>query len=128
MILLDSNVLVAFFNKRDSQHDKSVKLMAEIENEAAAAIPSPVIFETSAVLRRLGASQRDVAGFLARLNTDFRIIETNQQAYPGLFETFRVKTSLSLVDCLLLELAQPPNVTVATFDDGLAKAIRAKKQ
>ena len=127
MILLDSSVLVAFFSKRDSLHARSAELLAEIESAGGAAIPSPVIFETSSVLRKLGAAQRDVAAYLAHLGKHFRILETNRSVYPGVFKTYSAGRGLSLVDCLLLELAQLPAVTVATLDEDLARTIRAKK-
>jgi len=137
-VLIDSSVIIAFFNKRDKNHRRAVDLLKEAmtHNYGLIFTSDYVIDETvTYLLKRI--RRADVAiragkfllGNLEGFPDLFKIIFTNEDIFSrawALFERLS-KRGLSFTDCILLSIAKDYNLAIMTFDDdfsGLVSIIR----
>ena len=122
MIILDSNVWVAFFYKGDSQHKKAEKIVREFG--LFVTVPEYVIAEVSSVLC-LRASKKISNDFLENIfdNENIEILLLNKEFFDIVVDNFRnlKNKKLSFIDTALLCLSK--SYQVVTFDKDLEKAI-----
>jgi predicted nucleic acid-binding protein len=125
--LMDSNVLVAFFNEDDSLHEKALKVTL--------AAPRPLIVheyvvqETATILMlRAGKVLADAFILTVLGNADFSILHSTAPTFLLTIKNFiGSKTKqLSFTDSALLALSK--QYSVLTFDDALNRAIKKKAQ
>jgi len=123
MIILDSNVWIAFFHKSDSQHKKAEEILKTIDNLIM--MPEYVIVEVSSVLN-LRAGKKISNSFLENVlsNENIEILLSDEEFFSGVVESF-IKSEnkkLSLVDTSLLYLSK--SYKVITFDKNLQRALK----
>ena len=125
-IVVDSSVLVAALNEKDSQHERGV---AEIQAAYKPIIvPEYIVAETCAVLIQK-ASKQLADSFVREMgsNRDFRLLFSTPEFFIATAQSFlSSRAKLSFVDCALAVLAREH--TVLTFDKALAKAIQEEKE
>lgn len=122
MIILDSNVWIAFFYESDSQHKKAEKIVQELG--LFVTVPEYVIVEVSSVLC-LRASKKISNDFLESIfdNENIDILLSNEEFFNSVVENFKnfKNKKLSFIDVALLCLSK--SYQVITFDKDLQKAI-----
>jgi predicted nucleic acid-binding protein len=125
MKILDSNIWIAFFNERDSQHEKAQKLMKSVKTPIA--MPEYVIVETCNILLAK-ASKEDADSFLnfALDNEEVVLLLSNGNLFFETVSYFQKTTKriLSFVDISLLCLSK--SYEIATFDRKLEKELKRK--
>lgn len=123
MIILDSNVWIAYLSKIDSQHEKAEKLFAKLDEEVA--LPEYLVGEICSVLA-LRAGKQIADRFLDFIsdNSSLEIILSDKELFLGSIGVFqKMKTNkLSFVDCSLIYLAD--FYKILTFDKLLKKTIK----
>ena len=126
MMIIDSSVWIALYNKADSQRAKAMCISATF---ADVALSEYVFLETCTLLLAKGG--RDVAElFLAYVldSADVIVLHSSPEFFQATARLFRHLTNknLSFVDVSLLVLSESNNVI--TFDKALARAIAARKK
>ncbi len=122
MIILDSNVWIAFFAEDDSQHEKAVQIFIR---EPKITVTEYCVLETATIL--INKTNEDVANrFLDHIteNEDVEILYSSQHSFQETMRVFREKNGkkLSAIDASLLYLSMEHEVI--TFDKDLEKAIK----
>ena len=131
-LLLDSSVLIAFLNQRDSQHKKAEALYERIKGKNKQLILHPLVaIETLTVLKmRL---DREALLFIENqilFNQEIfsyedhavLSIESNSES----FILFNEKNDLSFIDCELITYCLDKNIELVTFDQALQKLFRKR--
>lgn len=123
-MLLDSSVLVAFFNEEDAQHDRARFLM-EGDHEPFL-IHEYVVLETTTVLMvRVGKPLADSFVDEVLGNASFEILMSSDTAFLSAIRTFTgTKAKLPFVDAALLDLSDM--YEVVTLDEALVRAIKRR--
>ncbi len=116
-VLLDAGVLYAFYDRKDSWHERTVKLFRD--EEGPLIIPSPVIPEVDHALakRRLQGAQMTLYRSLA--TGDFLVVDLPLEKYGRVEELNRRFADLSLgfVDAAVVVISEVIGVRrVATTD------------
>ncbi len=123
MIILDSNVWVAFFNKSDSQHQKAKKVLKEITGKITAT--EYVILEVCSVLL-VRAGKQAANKFLEIVfdNDDIEILLSDDGFFEKVINFFQENNNkkLSFVDVSLLCLSKSHQII--TFDKELLKELK----
>lgn len=127
MIIFDSNVWVAFFNKEDSQNKKALEIV--IKEKDNIAITEYIILEVSSILA-LKAGKNIADKFLEFIlnNNNIKVLLSSNDFFYNTVENF-IKTEskkLSFVDISLLYLSN--TCQIITFDKDLAKIIKKFQQ
>lgn len=127
MIIFDSNVWVAFFNKEDSQNKKALEIV--IKEKDNIAITEYIILEVSSILA-LKAEKNIADKFLEFIlnNNNIKVLLSSNDFFYNTVENF-IKTEskkLSFVDISLLYLSN--TCQIITFDKDLAKIIKKFQQ
>lgn len=127
MIILDSNVWIAFLSKTDSQHEKAENVFAELDSEKIV-LPEYLFVEICSVLS-MRVNKKTANAFIDFVsdNNDINIFLSDEAYFAGSTKIFQeMKTGkLSFVDCSLLYLSD--FYDVLTFDKLLQKEIERKK-
>ena len=122
MIILDSSVWIAYWNKNDNQHEKAEKVFSKIDNKVV--LTEYLVLEICSVLS-LRVNKKIADKFLdfALSNSDIELFLSDENHFTGTIKNFnKNKTGkLSFVDCSLLYLSK--FYEVITFDRGLKREI-----
>ncbi|MBI2098620.1 MAG: type II toxin-antitoxin system VapC family toxin [Candidatus Wildermuthbacteria bacterium] len=123
MIVLDSNVWIALFDKDDSLHGRAQRAIGGLKERVA--LPEYVILEVTTVLaQKAGKSFAD--SFLQKVyaNRDIQIIVSSGQFLDELVSFYLSSSTknLSFVDYALLFLSR--RMKILTFDKNLEKALK----
>ena len=137
-VIVDTSVIIAFFNKRDKNHKRAISLLkdAMMKHYGLLFISDYVIDETvTYLLKRI--RRADVAiragkfllGNLEGYPDLFKVIFTDEDIFSMAWTLFErlSKKGLSFTDCILLSIAKDYNLAIMTFDNaflGLANVIR----
>ncbi len=126
MLIIDSNVWVALFNKNDSQHNKAKSFFDKLEMKVI--IPEYVFIEVSTILL-IKAGKNIAKKFIeiAQDNSDVEICLSSGELFLNTLRIFKnsAKDKLSFVDISLLFLSE--SYKIITFDKNLQKAINIHK-
>jgi len=121
MIFLDTNFLIAYYNKNDAHHDKSLSIMESlVSGEYGELFISDYIFDefVTVALSRLKDLAKvinignDVEFFTHRINIE-------EETFEKAWEIFREQkdTEFSFTDCTILALMKEEGIKyIATFD------------
>lgn len=125
MLILDSNVWIAYLNKDDSLHPKAQKtLQPIIEKDQQIILPEYIILEICSILL-IKVNKLSADNFLNFVlnNQNIKILYSDVVFFTKLVSFFKNQTSkqLSFVDIALLYLSK--SYPVITFDKKLEKAI-----
>ncbi len=122
MIVFDSSIWVAYFNKNDSQHDAALSVVEK--NSDPVGVFECVVIEVCNVLH-MKAGKEIACQFLEVIldNDDISVLFGDEIILRTAAELFSgQKGDLSLVDCILAQFSR--NHTVVTFDGKLEKHIK----
>lgn len=121
MIVLDASVLIAHLDAEDAHHERAVRLLRESLDEPLSA---NVVTVAEVLVGPTRAGRADIAlEALAALELE-RIALPADMA--SALAALRVATGLRMPDCCVLWSAEVTGADVATFDDRLAAATRAR--
>lgn len=127
MIIFDSNVWIAFFNKEDSQNKKALEIV--IREKDNIAITEYIILEVASVVAiKAGKNLADKFLEFILNNNNIKVLLSSNDFFYNTVENF-IKTEskkLSFVDISLLYLSN--TYKIITFDKDLAKLIKKNKR
>jgi len=120
MIILDTSFLIAFYNKRDSRHEKALKIFDEITNDKL--VISDYIFDEIVTFLRAKVPWIAIeVGENILENLD--IIRVNDEDFRTAWELFNKFNKLSFTDCTTLSLSKRLKIKrLVTFDQALSNA------
>jgi predicted nucleic acid-binding protein len=126
MIILDTSFLIAFYNKRDSRHEKALKIFDEITNDKL--VISDYIFDEIVTFLRAKVPWIAIeVGENILENLD--IIRVNDEDFRTAWELFNKFNKLSFTDCTTLSLSKRLKIRrVVTFDQSLIRAFEKVKR
>jgi len=122
MVILDSNIWIAFFNKADSQHAKAKKVLQKNNNKLV--ITEYILLEVASVLcLRSKKLVADKFLEMATNNKDIEVLASSEIFLNKIVsEFFKHKTKyLSFVDISLVHLSG--RYEIVTFDKKLDRVI-----
>jgi predicted nucleic acid-binding protein len=127
MILLDSSVILAFFNEEDMFHDKSVELFKEYEKHGRSlAVSDYILNECLTVMLRRTNLKKSKDMLDSILNYDnLELFHLNDDGFMATIEEFKNQNDgLSFIDCSILWIAKKNGFQVATFDKDLITELK----
>jgi len=116
MIVVDSNVWIAFLHKNDNQHEKAQTLLTKCEKPII--MPEYVLIEVATVLtQKAGKKIADEFLAMSMESKDIEILFVQDQFFLAVADFFRKcpGKKLSFIDMALLYISQWYHV--ATFDN-----------
>lgn len=119
-IVLDSSVIIAFYNKRDQDHQRGLDFFKKLENkEFGGVFLSDYVFDevVTYALSHLGKNKALQLGEWI-FACDFIFVPTSKDIFDAAWQIFRKTNSLSFTDCILADLARRHNSQLSTFDGG----------
>lgn len=123
--LVDSSVLVALFNEKDSLHDKALKIILTAPRPL---VVHEYIFLESATVLMSRADKQIADSFIMNIltNADIKILHSSESIFLLTIKHFMENKTkqLSFIDAALLALSK--EYTILSFDDALNKAIKKK--
>lgn len=123
MILIDTNVLVAYLNERDTLHDRAVKLAEKISGgNYGPAIISEYIFDETVTVLSARAGRKQAIMFGNDLLKNFDIIQVTAPLFRAAWWLFKGSTGLSFTDCTNIAMVKELEICIATFDNDFRKA------
>ncbi len=130
--LIDASVLIAFFCKNDSQHEKAkTKISKLVKQSGSFFILDHVIGELEKVLyKKIGIKNTIICLDMLILNDDFKILLLDDKLlndgfnfYKSYNEKASKKKYLCLIDIYQIMLTQRYNYKLETFDKALKNSI-----
>lgn len=121
MILLDTNLILAYYNTRDKKHNAAVELMYEIIDTkyGTVYICDYVFDETITYMIKILKNVDDAIKIGHLLLDSFEIIYTGEPEFKRAWEIFKSQkhSSLSFTDCTILSMIATYKIkNIATFD------------
>ena len=126
MMVLDSNVWIAFFNPDDSNHHEAQKIFSKTQEKVG--LPEYVLLEVTTILaQKMGKDIADQFLQMTRASKDVEILPSSKEFFDGVIQLYLSKTNekLSFIDYSLLYLSSKRNVV--TFDKDLKKELAKMK-
>ena len=124
-IFIDSSVLVAYVNKRDRNHENSIKIMNGILSAMhGAIIISDYIFDETVTVCLARTRSLEIAKVFGNylLNSQMRILRVDQELFDYAWDIFQQIGKLSFTDCTILSMIKILGIPhLATFDKELMK-------
>jgi predicted nucleic acid-binding protein len=121
MIILDTSFIVAFYNTRDENHEKAVKLMEDItKGKYGNLYVTDYIFDESVTvifIRLKSLSKTIKIGEVIRKSVE--MLEVERRVFEDAWKLFKTqrKTVFSFTDCTTLSIMRKRNIkNIATFD------------
>lgn len=125
MVVLDSNIWIAFLNEEDTRHDKAVQLYYAITDDFL--VPEYILGEICSILAARKKKQL-ADSFIVQTqdNEHIELLPSNPQFFAEVRQTFVEYRhhNLSFVDVSLLVLSKL--YPVATLDRALYKLLKKK--
>jgi predicted nucleic acid-binding protein len=120
---IDTNVFVAYFNKRDFHHDRAFRLMQKLGGgEYGEIYISDYIFSetvTVIALRTNLENAIDVGNLL--LETDITMLRVDDEVFDEAWKIFQT-AEMSFTDCTIASVVKLLGIEkLATFDEGFKK-------
>ncbi len=123
MIILDSNIWIAFLNVDDANHKKAEKIFEETKEKII--LTEYILLETVTVLSQK-AEKKVSDSFIKEAvnNRDIEILPSSEEFLNGVIKLYLSKKNknLSFVDYSLLYLSK--KIKVITFDKTLQREIK----
>ncbi|KEQ56861.1 PilT protein domain containing protein [Marine Group I thaumarchaeote SCGC AAA799-N04] len=127
MIVLDTSLVVAYFNNRDDNHTKAEKIIEDIINGryGRTAYITDYIFDEVATVSLIRLKNLDRAVKIGKtLLKATSIIEINKNCFDDAWDIFcaQKNTRLSFTDCTTISAMQQNSIeNLATFDKDFTK-------
>ena len=119
MIVLDANVVIAFFDPNDRHHHRAAALLSDHAAEGFRMHPLTLAEVLVGAVRVGRGNQR--FGELKSLGIVAHLPDASE---PLTLAELRAATGLKMPDCCALAVAQHEASAIATFDESLAGAAR----
>lgn len=127
MIVLDSSLVVAYFNSRDDNHAKASKIIEDIVKGryGSTACITDYIFDevvTVSFIRLKSLARSAKIGDMLLKST--KVLEVNKNCFDDAWDIFcaQKNTHLSFTDCTTISVMQENNIeNLATFDKDFTK-------
>lgn len=121
MIILDTSFIISYFNTRDQNHSKAVKLMKQMHEPLC--LTDYIFGETTTVsLIRLKSIEK--ASKIGEILKSLRIIDVEKSSFDKAWDLFckQKDTALSFTDCTTISIMQENYIEkIATFDGDFYK-------
>ena len=129
MRILDSSVLVAMYHESDVHHPLALELLKAIPENEPVLLNDFLVNEIAGVmLRKVGLAKAKEMLAVVIENQQFRIHHTSEEEFNAIVRAFKAQTStLSFVDCSIIELAISEGCKVETFDKILADELKKRE-
>jgi len=119
-LLLDANVLVSLYNRRDSLHRKAVTLFQSLAKlKVQLVVSNYILLETYTIIaQRSGKRQALEFGIFVRTKKPFLIKHISENLDEETWEIFtKIKDkNISFVDSSIIAIALQEDLELATFD------------
>jgi len=127
-VLIDSGIFIAYYNKRDENHEQAVELIKQIEdNKLGAAYVTDHVFDETVTYLQKRVSEKDAVKVGQQILDCFQFIFTMPEMFSESWELFR-KNSVSFTDCSLVVIKRRWKIDhLITFDKRLNDIIRGGK-
>lgn len=120
--IIDTSVLVAYFNSRDERHEEASALVRRIASrEFGAVMLSDYVFdETMTVLaaRRVGKTAISELGEKLLASKEIGLVYANETVFRDAWHLFKKSEDLSFTDCIIAATARALNAKILSFDHG----------
>ena len=127
MILIDSNVLISYFNNRDKNHNSAIKILKKLDKEPyGELIISDYIFNEIVTVTLLKKKDKKIAIEAGNeiFKSKIKIIKVNNNLFNRTWSLFKISNlKMSFTDftnLAIMELLKIQNI--ATFDKDFKKA------
>lgn len=131
MIVLDTSLIISFFDEEDVLHQKAVKIFEEFEKEGKQLLLTDYVLNeaVSVTLRKGGLDKsKELLEFLLEYK-NMEIFHVDADGFMEVINIFKEqKDNLSFIDCSLLWLAQAYGFRVETFDKNLLSELEKMKE
>jgi len=123
MILVDTNVLVAYWNIRDSCHDRAVALVNRISQGVyGPAFITDYVFDEAVTVCSIRTSQQDAKQFGDALLQSLRIAKITEIIFLDSWAIYKKHPRFSFTDCTNLSVMDELSIkTITTFDKEFKK-------
>ncbi len=119
-VLVDSSILVAFYNPRDSLHSTAVSLLKKLQKKSVRLVLHPlVVIETLTILRMKTDKERYLLCENNMLKSGiYNLIYIPYLPFPHstAFSIFHEQNDISLVDATLIDYCRKEKKELLTFD------------
>jgi len=124
MILIDTNVLVAYYNERDALHKNAVQVMEKIDTGTfGPALISDYIFDETVTVCSARAGRKGAIELGNALLQSFHVVRVTESLFRAAWWLFKGSTCLSFTDCTNIALVKELEIEhLATFDKDFKKA------
>lgn len=117
MIVIDTNVLVAYFSKNDTLHDKAVRLAEKISSGTyGPAVISDYVFDEAVTVLSARVGRKQAILFGNELLSTFDVLRVTEPLFRATWWLFKASIGLSFTDCSNIAVAQELSAGIATFD------------
>lgn len=117
-VVLDSSFLVAFYNSRDTHHERALSAMRRLADGdwGVALLPEYVFLEVVTVLaaRKDHASAVEAGAILLAIH-ELEFVPCSE-VFLAAFDAFRANRGLSFADAAIVAIARERNASILTFD------------
>jgi predicted nucleic acid-binding protein len=123
--IVDSNVFIAAYLEKDTQHEKALSALLSIEaNEVI--LPYCIISEVCTVLTYKESKKRALE-FLETVEKANHLLCINNEYHSELNAFKKINARVSFEDCSLLYLCELWKAELVTFDEQLLKLYKKSK-
>lgn len=124
MILIDTNVLIAFYNIDDALHERAVELMRKIDaGEFGPACISDYVFDEAMNVCSARTNRKAAIAMGTILQESFHLVRVTESMFRGAWWLFKGASGLSFTDCVNVALVKELEIDhLATFDKEFKKA------
>ncbi len=124
MILIDTNVFVAYYNEQDTTHKRAVSLLKEIFlHKYGLPITTDYVFDEAVTVTLRRTKNKDCAIALGNsiLTSEIRLLRIHEGIFQEAWNLFQTQ-KISFTDCTLVAAMRALNIEyLATFDETLQK-------
>lgn len=124
-VIIDASLLVSYYNNRDENHEKALKIMPEILNESFGKVfISDYVFDEviTVMLVRTKSHEKVKSIGSDLLNANMLYLKVNDRIFIESWKYFLEKAPMSFTDFTILAMAKAYKIDyLATFDKVLAK-------
>lgn len=129
-IFIDTSLLVSYYNKKDENHEKALKIMPEILNESFGKVfVSDYIFDEVVTVALVRTKSHENAKLIGSdlLNANMLYLKVNENIFMAAWKYFLEKAPMSFTDFTIIAMIKAYKIDyLATFDKILAKQAGVK--
>lgn len=118
MILIDTSILVAYWNADDSCHERALKVLQKVDQGVyGPAFITDYIFDEAVTVARIKAGSKTAIELGDALLKSFHVAKITEPIFHEAWRLFQISRKLSFTDCTNIAAAEELDIlSVATFD------------